>query len=45
MQVQKASPSVVMTYWHDTQGRIRRTEGQLWEQGNHLFMEALKVPA
>lgn len=39
------SPSVVMTYWHDAQGRIRRTEGQLWEQGNHLFMEALKVPA
>lgn len=38
-------PSVVMTYWHDAQGRIRRTEGRLWEQGNHLFMEALKVPA
>lgn len=39
------SPAVLMTYWHDAQGRIRRTEGRLWEQGNDLFMEALKVPA
>ncbi len=34
-----------MTYWHDANGRIRRTEGRIWQQGRGYTFEALKVPA
>ncbi len=34
-----------MTYWHDANGRIRRSEGRIWLQGRGYAFEALKVPA
>lgn len=40
-----AAESFSMTYWHDAAGRIRRTEGRLWQNGLGYSFEALKVPA
>lgn len=40
-----ATEPFAMTYWHDAAGRIRRTEGRLWQKGVGYTFEALKVPA
>ncbi len=34
-----------MTYWHDADGRIRRSDGRIWLRGRGYLLEALKVPA
>lgn len=40
-----STKSFAMTYWHDDQGRMRRSLGRLWHGGEEYRFETLKVPA